>query len=278
MKPFKFAAFADEAGNDLTTQIHTMKQHGISYLEIRGVDGQNISEITLAKAKEIRERLDDAGIGVWSLGSPYGKIGIKEDFRPHLDLFRHGLELAQALRTKYIRLFSFFIPTGEAPEIYRDEVMARLAQFIEAAKDSGITLCHENEKEIYGDIASRCAEIHHTFPELKAVFDPANFIQCGQDTIPAWEMLSDYVEYMHIKDALWDGTVVPAGAGEGNLPYLLEQYKGTILTLEPHLSVFKGFSELEQESGKTKMPAHTYASSGEAFAAAVEALKNLLKP
>ena len=270
---FKFAAFADEADGRLTGQIKAMKENGIDYLEIRGVDGENISDISPEKAKEVRIQLDDAGLGVWSLGSPYGKTGICDDFAAHLDKFKRGLELAEILGAKHIRMFSFYVPSDDA-ERYKDEVMTRLDKMINAAKGSGIILCHENEKGIYGDIASRCQEIHKEFPQLKAVFDPANFIQCGQDTKEAWKMLSPYVEYMHIKDAMADGSVVPAGKGIGNLPYLLENYKGSVLTLEPHLSVFDGFDKLEADE-KTKM-GYCYPSSRAAFDAAVNALKELL--
>lgn len=270
---FQLAAFADEADGKISGQIQAMKENGIGYLEIRGVDGQNISNISVDKAKEVRKELDDAGLAVWSLGSPYGKIGINEDFAPHLELFKKGLELADVLGTRHIRMFSFYVPQGEA-ERYTDEVMKRLDQFVTVAKDSGIILCHENEKGIYGDMADRCAEIHRNFPQLKAVFDPANFIQCGQDTVKAWEMLSPYVEYMHIKDALADKRVVPAGKGIGNLPYLLQNYKGSVLTLEPHLSVFDGFAQLEAEE-KTEME-YCYPSQRAAFDAAVNALKELI--
>ncbi len=270
---FKLAAFADEADGRLSEQIKAMKDNGVDFLEIRGVDGENISDISPEKATEIRRQLEDAGLSVWSLGSPYGKIGICDDFAAHLDKFRRGLELADILGAKHIRMFSFYVPSDNT-ERYRDEVMTRLGQFVEAAKGSGIILCHENEKGIYGDIASRCVEIHREFPQLKAVFDPANFIQCGQDTIKAWEMLSPYVEYMHIKDAMENGSVVPAGKGTGNLPYLLENYKGSVLTLEPHLSVFDGFDKLEA-SEKTKM-GYCYPSSRAAFDAAVNALKELI--
>ncbi len=270
---FKLAAFADEADSRISEQIKAMIRNGIEYLEIRGVDGQNISEITVEKAKEVRCNLDAKGLSVWSLGSPYGKIGISDDFDKHLDSFKHGLEIADILGAKNIRIFSFYVPSTNA-EKCRDEVFKRLERFIKVAKDSGITLCHENEKGIYGDIAARCLEIHKTFPQLKAVFDPANFIQCGQDTIEAWNMLSPYVEYMHIKDAVADGSVVPAGKGIGNLPYLLENYKGTVLTLEPHLSVFDGFDKLEGEE-KTKM-GYCYPSSNAAFDAAVNALKGII--
>lgn len=270
---FILSAFADEASANISEQIVAMKRNDITHLEIRGVDGTNIADLTNEKAKEVREKLDASGITVWSLGSPYGKIGINDDFAPHLDKFKHGLELADILGAKNIRMFSFYVPSGNEAE-YRDKVMERLAQFIEAAKGTDITLCHENEKGIYGDMACRCEEIHKTFPQLKAVFDPANFVQCGQDTKEAWEKLHPYVTYMHIKDALADGSVVPAGKGIGNLPYLLSQYKGSVLTLEPHLSVFDGFDKLETEE-KTKM-GYCYPSSSAAFDAAADALKNLL--
>ncbi len=270
---YKLAAFADEADGSLDGQIKAMTENGIGYLEIRGVDGQNISDISAEKARDIRTRLESSGLSVWSLGSPYGKIGIKDDFAAHLDKFRHGLELADILGAKHIRLFSFYVPSSEKEQC-KDEVLERLGRFCEAAKGSGIMLCHENEKGIYGDNAVRCVEIHKAFPQIRAVFDPANFIQCGQDTVEAWELLSDYVEYMHIKDALADGSVVPAGKGSGNIPYILERYKGEVLTIEPHLSVFDGFDKLEA-SEKSKMN-YCYPSARAAFDAAVNSLKELI--
>lgn len=270
---FKLSAFADEAGKNIGEQIEALRENGIEYLEIRGVDGQNISAITNEKAKEVKRQLDDAGIAVWSLGSPYGKINIDGDFDGHLDSFKHGLELADILGTQRIRMFSFYVPAG-SEAIYRDDVLEKLERMIDTAKGSGIILCHENEKGIYGATASGCAEIHKAFPTLRAVFDPANFIQCKQDTVKAWDMLSDYVDYMHIKDALENGSVVPAGKGIGNLPYLLERYRGEVLTLEPHLSVFSGFEQLEANE-KTKM-GYCYPTHRAAFDAAVNALKELI--
>lgn len=270
---FEYAAFADEADAGLAEQIRAMKENGIKYLEIRGVDGENIADISVEKAKQIREQLDANNLAVWSLGSPYGKIGITDDFTPHLEQFKRGIELAHILGAKHIRLFSFYIPEGKTDE-HKEEVFNRLNQFLDAAKGSEITLCHENEKGIFGDIADRCVELHRMFPALKAVFDPANFIQCGQNTTEAWTLLEPYVEYMHIKDALEDGTVVPAGKGIGNIPYLLKNYKGKTLTIEPHLSVFEGFAQLEGNE-KTKM-GYCYPTSRAAFDAAVEALKAII--
>ena len=158
--------------------------------------------------------------------------------------------------------------------------MERLSRFYEASEGSNISLCHENEKGIYGDIAVRCLEIHKQLPQLYAVFDPANFIQCGQNTLEAWDLLSPYVKYMHIKDARSDGTVVPAGKGIGNIPGLLEKFKaqgGEVLTLEPHLRVFRGLNQLEQGNERSVMDESIYPSQRAAFDAAVSALKNIIE-
>ncbi len=37
-------------------------------------------------------------------------------------------------------------------------------------------------------------------------------------------MLAPYVKYLHIKDTLEDGSVVPAGNGAGNLKFILGEY------------------------------------------------------
>lgn len=271
---YRIAAFADEADEKIDSQIEAMRKNSIRLLEIRGVDGENVSDISLEKAREVRRKLDDAGMAVWSVGSPFGKIGIEDDFAPHLEKFKRCLDVSGALGANHIRLFSFYGTSGSKDFCAR--VMERLRAFVDAAYGSGIILCHENEKGIYGDVASRCLEIHRNVPEIRAVFDPANFVQCGQDTREAWNLLSPYVEYMHIKDALEDGRVVPAGKGTGNLPFLLENYKGEVLTVEPHLSVFKGFSNLEGES-KTQIDGYTYPSSRDAFDAAVKALRDLIE-
>lgn len=270
---YTLAAFADEADGRLTEQIKAMKDNGVDFLEIRGVDGENIADISESKAKEIRKMLEASGLAVWSLGSPYGKIGITDDFNAHLEQFKRGLELADILGAKHIRMFSFYVPVNEKDR-YRGKVMEQLACFVRAAEGRDIVLCHENEKGIYGDMAKDCLDIHKTFPTLRAVFDPANYIQCGQDTIEAWKMIAPYVEYMHIKDARADGSVVPAGKGIGNLTYLLGQYQGKVLTLEPHLTVFDGFDKLEAAE-KTRME-FTYPSSRAAFDAAVNALKEII--
>ena len=272
-------AFADEASASIDKQIEAMKRNGLQGLEIRNVDGTNVSDITLEKAKEVHEKMEAAGLKVWSIGSPLGKIGIEDAFEPHLEKLKHTLEVAKILNCKNIRMFSFYLPEGKDPEDYREEVMRRLKAMVKAAKDSGIDLCHENEKGIYGDVAKRCLDIHKEVPELKGIFDPANYIQCEQETIEAWEMLHPYIKYLHIKDALESGMVVPAGAGIGNLKQIVDAFRaqgGDSVTIEPHLTVFDGLRELEAKEQEIKVGEFKYPDANTAFDVACDALKVLL--
>ena len=272
-------AFADEASASIAGQVDALRRNGLNGLEIRNVEGTNVSDLPIARAKELRVRLDDAGLITWSIGSPIGKIRVTDDFGAHRDRFLHTLEVADALNAKNIRLFSFYPGEEMDKSAFRDAAFERLGALIEAAKDVDIALCHENEKGIYGDTAERCAEIHAAFPSLRAVFDPANFIQCGQETLSAWEMLKERVHYLHIKDALANGQVVPAGRGIGNVKVILSDFiarGGEDLTIEPHLKVFDGLNALERDNARSAVGGYLYDSNDQAFDAACAALRELL--
>ena len=274
MGNYRLCAFADEASPMIEGQINALKRNGIRLLEIRGVDGVNIADITVKKARETRERLEACGIGVWSLGSPYGKISIKDSFGPHLDKFLRGLELCDALGCGRIRLFSFYVDGDRSDGVF-DEVCGRLGRFLEEADKAGIVLCHENEKGIFGEKADECLKLHKALPGIRAVFDPANFIQAGEDTLRAMDLLKPYVDYMHIKDALsGSGEIVPAGKGDGHIPELLNTCKSGVLTVEPHLRVFPGLEKLEKSRERSSV-GNAFSTADEAFDAAVSALKEI---
>ena len=278
MTTFRLSAFADEAAADFSAQLAELKKHGIDLLEIRGVDGKNMSKLTDEEARSAKQMMDDAGIGLSALGSPYGKYPIEADFAAHRDDFRRGLELAHLLGADKIRMFSFFIPGGDDAANWRGKVIDQLGEMIEMAQAEGILLCHENEKGIYGDTADRCIDLLETFPQLGCVFDPANFIQCGVDVLPAFDRMANRITYMHIKDALKEsGAVVPAGCGDADFPAVIARLRALdrpmVMTLEPHLTVFKGLSDLQDEQ---LVHRYAYPDSIAAFAAAVEAITKLL--
>lgn len=280
MSNFVLSAFADEIDMDLKAQMDILEKHDIHYIEIRGVNGKCIVDYSLEEVKEIKNSLDERGFKISSIASPIGKILITDDFEPHLDLFKHTLNIAKILESKYIRMFSFFMPEDEDPGKYRDEVMHRWSAFVRVAKGYEIVLLNENEKNIYGDTPEKCLDILQTMncEYVKAVFDPANFVQCNVKTYPeAYKLLEDYVVYLHIKDAVYsDHHVVPAGQGDGKVKeiftYLHKNNYNGFLSLEPHLGFFDGLENLELGKKHKQVT-----ESGEVlFNTATKALKSIL--
>ena len=266
----KLCAFSDEADPSLEGQIAALKRNNVPYMEMRGVNGKNVTALTLEEAKEIKATLDANGIKVWSIGSPLGKVDIHTDFEEYCKLVRHTCELAVILGAKNIRMFSFFNAYDE-----REKVLTYLAEMVKIGNEYGVAMCHENEKDIYGDTAARVLDIMENTTGLKYIYDPANYLQCDEKADYTLDAFHAKTDYFHIKDvALASGAIVPAGCGDGKIDELVARItEDKTLTLEPHLTVFEGYSHLD----KTELK-HEYAfrTANEAFDAAVTALKNIL--
>jgi sugar phosphate isomerase/epimerase len=269
MPMWTLTGFADEISADVEEQLRTLALEDIRWLELRGAWGKNVLDLADDELAALTQSLEEAGIHVSSIGSPIGKISIADPFPPHLERFDRALAISQSLGAPYVRVFSFFIPEGDDPAAYTDEVLGRMAMLTREAEKAGITLLHENEKHIYGDIPARCLQVLETInsPALRAAWDPANFVQCGvRPYVEGYEAMRPYIAYVHVKDALFaNRKVVPAGEGDG-------QWRETIAAL--HASGFDGFFSLEPHLLK----AETYAgfSGPELWQTASRAFKALL--
>lgn len=253
---FKLSAFADEISPDLNAQIATAKACGVTHFELRSVNKVNVLDFDDTLKAEVKAKLDAAGIGVAAIGSPVGKVPIDQPWEGDHELrFRRAVELAHYFNAPLIRLFSYFnTKSGESVLKHRDEVIRRFrakVAYIDSIK-SPVTLVHENEKEIYGEMGRECLDLMKTIehPRLRSAFDFANFVQCKERPLPIWPSLKPYSVHIHIKDALLaSGKVVPAGQGDGDVAAILidlakSGYSG-FLSLEPHLAAadtFSGFS------------------------------------
>lgn len=260
--------FADEISSDLEEQLDVLESENIRYLELRGVWGKNVLNLTEEETVKIKERLIRRGFGVSAIGSPLGKIKITDDFDPHFTKAEHAIRLAAFFEAKFVRIFSFYIPEGQHDK-FREEVFRRMKRLVQLANDAGIVLLHENESHIYGDTGERCKDILEAVssPGMRAAFDPANFVQCRVHPMSeAYPLLAGYISYIHVKDArMDDGSVVPAGEGDGQLRLLLQQLKQTgysgFMSLEPHLQATGKLAGLSQP---------------ELFVVAAKAIKKLL--
>ena len=267
----KLAAFADEADASLEGQLAALKRNAIPYIELRGLDGVNIGDITEEQAHIYAARLREADIRVWSIGSPIGKVSLCEDMTAHMEKLHHVCRLARIFGTDKVRMFSFFDASDKEALVVRT-----LTEMVRIAQGYGVILCHENEKKIFGDTVERVLCLTEQVEGLCTVYDPANFIEVGEDIGVAMDALHSMSTYFHIKDVIAEtGELVPAGYGDGRIGALIERIgeEDRVLTLEPHLRVFDGYAEIDGTEMKNKF---SFADNNEAFDAAVSALKGVL--
>ena len=160
------SAFADEYATELCEQIAGMRKLGIKNIEIRGVDGENISVIPEDKIALIKKELDKNGISVSAIGSPIGKIKVNADIEAHFAMAERIFKTANVLGTKYVRMFSFYRSEQCSAEEYKESVYSYLEKLLSLAEKYGVILCHENEEAIYGESPEACLELleQHALP------------------------------------------------------------------------------------------------------------------
>ena len=242
----KLSAFADEVTESFRGQVEYLASEKVGYIEPRFIDKKNIMDLSQAELKEARQMLRDHGIKVSAIGSPIGKVKLDEPFEPHLDKFKHAVDLAQFFETPFIRMFSYYAPEGEDIDGYRDQVLERMAAKVAVVEGSDVTMVHENEAHIYGHSAKNCADLIEAIgsDKLRLAYDPANFVwgeKLTNNVEACWPIMKPYVVHIHIKD--WklgsaDIGSVP-GEGDGQIKELLAElaamnYDGC-MTMEPHL-------------------------------------------
>ena len=247
------SGFADEISPSLAEQIATLTAHKISHLELRSVWDTNVVDLDIAQRHRVRELLDAHGISVSGIASPVGKSLVTEPFAKELERCRRGIEAAHAFETTIIRVFSFYIPSGQPPEKYRSEIIDRLSQLADLAASNEVLLAQENEEGLYGDTPGRCVDllVGVNSEAFRSTFDAANFAELGVKPFDeAYPLLRPYLVYVQIKDfRASTGDTVIAGEGDGQIPDTLGELARTgfegVFSLEPHLvhgGQFGGFS------------------------------------
>ena len=279
MKKFIFSGFTDEFSNIFDRQIQAAKDFGMDMIELRGADGINVGNMTQDQVKAYGEKLRAANIGVSAVGSPLGKVKLDSDLDAHMEQAKKMCEFAGILGTENVRMFSFYSPENRSIWDCKNEVIDALGRMLDIADSFGVTLCHENEGRIYGELPHQCMELLQAFGgRLKCVFDMGNYALKQVDTWQAYLLQKPYIQYFHIKDALFNGAIVPPGKGDGQIRRILtdfaQDHGQVIFSLEPHLQTFKGLNALVAE--KTFTNPYCYPDCETAFAEAVKCMKELI--
>ena len=266
----RISGFADEIADDLDEQLDVLESAGIDRLDLRNVWGENLLDLSGERLVDLEATLDARGFTVTSIGSPIGKVGVADPLEPHMERLDRALELADRFDTDRVRVFSYYVPEDDDPADHRAEVLRRTRAAVDRAERADVTLVLENEKDIYGDTPGRVRDLLTAVdsPHLRAVFDPANYLEIGVRPYPdALLQVVEYVDQVHVKDARFGerGGIEPPGEGDGRLPETLAAlhdrgFAGPF-SLEPHLA----------------MAGSNYGYSGpEGFRTAADALQGIL--
>ena len=84
------SAFADEYSAELDVQLKMLQENGIGYIELRGIDGKNISTLTDGEVQILKEKLEAAQKAL-ALASPGAAVfkamfaQVQQDFKKLTD-------------------------------------------------------------------------------------------------------------------------------------------------------------------------------------------------
>jgi hypothetical protein len=173
-------------------------------------------ELTKAEITKLRHFEDEYGMNVASIGSPIGKIklrdvadGTKNPFVPfdrYLEKDVHrACDLAHSFETKLIRGFSFYPPHGSEPREHLAEAADRLGKIVEMCHRSDLTFGVEVEANLVGQSGELVAELHRrvNHPALVTVFDGGNLVSQGystEETFAQYLAMKPSIGWLHIKD------------------------------------------------------------------------------
>lgn len=257
------SGIADEAGKPIDVQIKAHRELGWKHIEIRNVDGVNLTDVPDAKFDEIFTKVNAAGLKVSCFASQLCNWSrpVTNDFAVDVAELKRAIPRMHRFNTKFIRCMSY--PNNKEkplPEAaWKKEVIRRLKELAKMAEDGGVILVHENCDGWGGQGASQTLELLAAVgsKSLKLVFDTGNTVFHGQDSYDYYSKVKEHVVYVHIKDGQKkDGKTVACYPGEG-LGAVREICKDRLATapdggfsIEPHLAaaVHLGKEAKDQEA------------------------------
>ena len=243
MPTWTLSAFADEAGPEIDTQIAALKRGGLSHIDLRNVGQHNIVNLPEDIARDVKAKLDDAGISVAMYGSPIGKFDIADDVQTDLDRLDHLARMRDIFGCDAVRMFSYYNKNNVPKTQWKQQAVDRVSQLKDHAGKLDLVLYHENESDIFGDHPDdvlALAELRDG-KTFKLIYDFANYIRTGVAGWESWQMMRDITDCFHLKDQKRTGEHVPMASGsdtdsERILRDAAEMGWEGPCTLEPHLT------------------------------------------
>jgi sugar phosphate isomerase/epimerase len=253
---FKLAVISDEVSQDFQTVVNVAAEYKLNGVEIRSVwdkPPQNLTDEDMAKMKGI---LDEAGVEVAGIASPFFKCEIdnEQERGEHLDILKRCIKMAHFFGTNIVRGFAFW-KTGRTEELW-DTILEYYREPVKIAESEGIFIGLENESSTSLYNAKLTARFIDDVDSanVRAIWDPANetYAEDGETPYPdAYNRLKAKMIHCHAKDSAPgpEGKLesVPVGTGivdwKGQIKELLDSGYEGYLSLETHWRPKKVLSE-----------------------------------
>jgi L-ribulose-5-phosphate 3-epimerase len=262
---FELGIISDEIGADFERACSLVRAWGMDHVEVRTLWGKNVLQLEADEVAAAKAIVDRHGLSVTAIASPVFKsplsgvaadvaadfaLGGAERFEDQLALLRRAFDIADALGTRTVRVFSFWKEPWDAGLV--TALAVKLAAAAELARAAGTLLVVENEPVCTVGTGRQLAELDAAVlahaPDLAGsialLWDPGNAVSAGEaDAYPNGYCTLDpkRVAHVHLKDVQpsEEGPrFVPLGQGvidyRGQLRALLADGYGGSLVLEPH--------------------------------------------
>jgi sugar phosphate isomerase/epimerase len=232
----------DEVSQDLEVVIRLMQRFQVTGAEIRTIWNTPVDRLNASQVQQLKGRLDEEGLSVPAVATPFFKcdLGDATQYQEHLAILRRSINVAHALGTPLLRVFTFW---RKAPLANWDPILEAYQQPIDIARQNGVVLCIENEPSCYVGTGAELGGFLRLLdvPEVRGIWDPGNTV--AEPAFPdGYAHVRGLCPHVHIKDLKIqpDGRATSVLLGDGDLAIagqlqalLADGYAGCI-SLETH--------------------------------------------
>ena len=214
---FKLGTITDGISRDFEYALDTMVETGLEYVELQYLWEKQVGDLTDADLERVKGLIEERYLKV-SCISHHNLTALPVDtavdapaYRGHIATLQRCIDVAQALGTNLVRIFSFrkeMVLFGAEPVISEGAwttLLNRLEEPLRIADAAGITLVIETA--ISGNVTSahlaRKLIDELDAPHLKVLWDPCSSLYCTEIPYPnGYEIIREHIAHVHLKDGV----------------------------------------------------------------------------